>query len=393
MIGYTRTVVSVKKIGCYGILLMISAIGLAGFSGCEEEIVEEENYPEQFLRKDWPVKKIGNPTKVRRGYRIRSGDKVEIIYNVKTLTEAKEEYKFKIRDIINVNFPYAPNLTQVGEEVQSNGMVNLLLVGQIKVFDETVEDVEKMLHAAYAKYMHKPELTVSFKESKRDIFDLRDAIKTAPRGQSRLVPVAPDGTVALPLIGSVLAGGLTIDELHNAINKAYHTDPVGLDELEVTVNLEMISPLRVYVMGEVFRPGLVFNTLGAAPNVTEMSLMMAIAQAGSYRPRRAELSKVLLIRRRNLAYPQTLIVNLRQMLEPTLESGSGRGANASAAFRRDLWLEDGDIIYVPTKRIAERADYIEYVWTRGIYAVVPITYAVTANYNAADAVDWLGPNP
>lgn len=394
MIGFIKADVSVKKFGCFGIFLMASIIGLGIFSGCEEKKVEneKEKYPEQFLRKDWPVPKMGNPTKVRRGYRIRSGDKVEIIYNVKTMTEMKD-YRFKIRDIINVRFPYAPNLTQVGEEIQSDGTVNLLLVGQIIVFDKKVADVEKKLLIEYGKYMKDPKLTVSFKESRRDIFDLRDAIKTAPRGQSRLVPVAPDGTIALPLIGSILAGGRTIDELHDAINKAYHEDPIKLDELEVTVNLEMISPLRVYVMGEVFRPGLVFSTLGAATNVTEMSLLMAIAQAGSYKPRRAELSKVLLIRRRNLAYPQALIVNLRKLFEPTIESGSGKGANASAAFRRDLWLEDGDIIYVPTKKIAERADYIEYVWTRGFYAVVPLTYSINANYNAADAVDWLGPNP
>jgi polysaccharide export outer membrane protein len=392
MIGYIKTVVSVEKLRCYGIWLMASVIGLAVFSGCKEKEVEEEKYSEQFLRKDWPVEKIGNPTKIRRGYRIRSGDKVEIIYNVKTMTDTKD-YKLKVRDIISVRFPYVSNLTQIGEEVQSDGTVNLLLIGQIKVFDRTIKEVQGELKTKYRAFIKDPELTVSFKESKRDIFDLRDAIKTAPRGQSRLVPVAPDGTIALPLIGTVLAGGLTIDELHAAINKAYHTKPVALDELEVTVNLEMISPLRVYVMGEVARPGLVFNTLGAAPNVTEMSLMMAIAQAGSYKPKRAELSKVLLIRRKNLAYPQTLIVNLRQLLESPIEAGTGKGINKSAAFRRDLWLEDGDVVYVPTKKIAERADYIEYVWTRGIYAVVPMTYSITANYNAADAVDWLGPNP
>ncbi len=392
MISFVKTDAGVKKIGCFGLWLIVAVIGLAGFSGCKEKEVESEKYPEQFLRKDWPVEKSGNTTKVRRGYRIRSGDKVEIIYNVKTMTDTKD-YRLKIRDIISVRFPYAPNLDQIGVEVQSDGTVNLLLIDQIKAFDKTIPELQDMLLKEYAKYIKDPVLTVSFKESKRDIFDLRDAITTAPRGQSRLVPVAPDGTIALPLIGTVLAGGRTIDELHEVINEAYHSDPVRLEELEVTVNLETISPLRVYVMGEVHSPGLVFNTLGAAPNVTEMSLLMAVAQAGSYKPARAELSKVLLIRRRNLAYPQTLIVNLRKLLEPTLESGSGKVANATAAFRRDIWLEDGDIVYVPTKKLAERADYIEYVWTRGIYAVVPINYSITGNYNANDVVDWLGPNP
>jgi len=394
MMDLLKTKFGVGQIGWLGLaVLACSFLGLAALPGCGEEKVQAKSkYPEQFLRKDWPMPKIGNATKVRRDYRIRPGDKVEIIYNVRTLQDT-QAYKLKIRDVISVRFPHDSKFNQVGEEVQSDGTVHLFLIGQVEVFDKTIPQVQKELVALYSEYVKDPILTVSFKESKRDIFDLRDAIKTAPRGQSRLVPVAPDGTIALPLIGSVLAGGRTIDELHAVINKGYHENPVALHDLEVTVNLETISPLRVYVMGEVLKPGLVFTTLGAAPSVSEMSAMMAIAQAGSYRPRRAELSKVLLIRRKNLSYPQTMIINLRKMLEPTIESGSGASANASAMFRRDIWLEDGDIIYVPTKKIAERADYIEYVWTRGFYAIVPLNYTVTGNYNATDAVDWLGPNP
>jgi len=120
-----------------------------------------------------------------------------------------------------------------------------------------------------------------------------------------------------------------------------------------------------------------------------------LAQAGSYLPARAELSKVLLIRSTGLPSPEVAVVNLFQLFENQVRKvdGQERFVPEHGKFRRDIWLEDGDIIYVPTKTIASRADYIEYVWTRGIYGVVPINYSITANYNAVDNVDWLGPNP
>ena len=61
----------------------------------------------------------------------------------------------------------------------------------------------------------------------------------------------------------------------------------------------------------------------------------------------------------------------------------------SSKHRYDIWLEDGDIVYVPTTDIAKRADYIEYVWTRGIRAVG----GFSSNYTVNENVDWLRPNP
>jgi len=126
-----------------------------------------------------------------------------------------------------------------------------------------------------------------------------------------------------------------------------------------------------------------------------MSLLQALGQAGSYNPKRAEISKVLLVRSTGVPSPQVAVINVRRMLEnPVREVGEKKiFVPDSAKFRHDIWLEDGDVIYVPTKAVAQRADYIEYVWTRGVYAVVPLTFSLQATYSAVDAVDWLGPNP
>jgi len=187
----------------------------------------------------------------------------------------------------------------------------------------------------------------------------------------------------------VSAAGQTVGELHKSLNQAYME--IGLEELEVTVNLQTISPIRVYVFGEVRIPGALLNRTGALTTSTGITLLQAIAQSGSYIPGRAELSKVMLIRRGALPGPQAAIVNVYQLLENRSKAINQPVVADSSKSRYDIWLEDGDIVYVPTSEIARRADYIEYVWTRGIRSVGGFTSS--AGYTASDAVDWLGPNP
>ena len=387
MIARIRNLVCVSLLGAVAMLLV------PGCDMCKSDEKKENTspvvqYPQDFLRKEWPQGEGVASRVVRRAYRIRINDKLEIIYNVRTKRDP-DDYKLQVRDVINIGFPFDPKLNISGLGVQSDGTVQLNLIGTLNVEGKTVTQLTHELIEKYAKYIKNPQITVTFKESNRDIADLREAITTAPRGQSRLVPVAPDGMIALPLIGSVEAAGTTVDQVYDLVNKRYHD--LGIKELSVTVNLEYISPLQVYVLGEVWRPGLVFSTLGAAQNVTELSLLQALAQAGSYIPKRAELSRVLLLRKRTVRQPNAAIINVLQLLENHSMGEDMAVVTNSSKFRYDVWLEDGDIIYVPTTQLAKRTDYIEYVWTRGIYAIVPLTFSI--NYAASDAVDWLGPNP
>lgn len=68
------------------------------------------------------------------------------------------------------------------------------------------------------------------------------------------VTIGPDGFIRLPLIGSIQAAGLTVEELAAQITKSlrqYLREPV------VIVNLKQFTPLarRVYIMGAVKAPG------------------------------------------------------------------------------------------------------------------------------------------
>ncbi len=362
----------------FGIWMITAIVSLAA-AGCEPAPESKREIAAERFRQCWPKAEVPVAHIIRRDYRIREGDSLEVIYHVRH--QRNPSYRIKIQDIIVVRFPYKPKLNQV-EQVQSDGTLHLDLIKAVKVFDKTISEVQKILLTEYGKYIKEPKITVSFKQSNVKIAELKEAIKTAPRGQSRLVPVTPDGTISVPFIVSIRAAGKTIEELHKDLNAAYVS--LGLDELEVTVNVQTVAPTSVYVFGEVKSPGMLRAN-------KEVSLLQAIAQSGSYIPARAELSQVLVIRRRHLPAPSAAIINVFQLLENRKRGGSEPVRSDMAKHRYDIWLEDGDIVYVPTSGIAKRADYIEYVWARGIRAVGGFTS--TANYNASDAVDWLGPNP
>src|SRR5271167_1156219 len=91
---------------------------------------------------------------------------------------------------------------------------------------------------------------------------------------SRVVPVRPDGKISLPLLNDVQAAGQTPMQLSGVIAeglKKYMNDP------QVTVSVSEINSRRIYVTGEVTRPG-------AYPMLPGMTVMQALSSAGGFTP-------------------------------------------------------------------------------------------------------------
>ena len=68
----------------------------------------------------------------------------------------------------------------------------------------------------------------------------------------RAVVVRPDGKISMPLIGELMAGGLTSNQLANQIAsrlKEFKDHPA------VTVSVKEVNSYYVYVLGEVGKPG------------------------------------------------------------------------------------------------------------------------------------------
>jgi len=89
---------------------------------------------------------------------------------------------------------------------------------------------------------------------------------------SRSVPVRPDGKISLPLVSDVQAAGLTPSQLAADLTtrlKKYLNDP------QVTVIVTAINSRRIYIVGEVARPG-------AFPLLPDMTVLQALADAGGF---------------------------------------------------------------------------------------------------------------
>ncbi len=133
--------------------------------------------------------------------------------------------------------------------------------------------------------------------------------------------VRPDGMVSMPLLGDVQASGKTPLQLADEITdklKKYVQDP------NVSVVLTQINSKRVYLIGEVGKPGPVEMTSG-------MTLLQAIATAGGLT--QFANSKKIYILRNDGGKQQKIPVQYKQALR-------GDGS-------LNLTLNPGDTIVVP----------------------------------------------
>jgi protein involved in polysaccharide export with SLBB domain len=142
------------------------------------------------------------------------------------------------------------------------------------------------------------------------------------------VLVRPDGRISLQLVHEIIAAGLTPAELTNVLTKKYAKE---LDKPEITVIVRSFGGQRVYVDGEVNKPGIVNLT-------TPLTVLQSLAEAGGVKDT-ARLSEILVIRRGPGTKPMALVMNMEKVVDGTEMS-------------RDLYLMPNDIVYVPRSRIA-----------------------------------------
>jgi polysaccharide export outer membrane protein len=139
---------------------------------------------------------------------------------------------------------------------------------------------------------------------------------------SRTVPVRPDGKISLPLLNDVQAAGLTPSQLASQLTeslKKFVANP------QVTVIVTTINSQRVYILGEVTRPG-------AYPLLPGMTVLQALSSGGGF-TQFANTKKIYLLRQENgkqAKYP----FNYKEVIG---------GKNAE----QNILLKAGDTIVVP----------------------------------------------
>ncbi|MGH9706566.1 MAG: polysaccharide biosynthesis/export family protein [Candidatus Acidiferrales bacterium] len=115
--------------------------------------------------------------------------------------------------------------------------------------------------------------------------DMLDISVWKEPGVTRTVPVRPDGKISLPLLNDVQAAGLTPMQLSTSLTEKLKK---FMDAPQVTVIVTQINSQRVYVIGQVMRPG-------AYPLIPGMTILQALSSAGGF-AQFANEKKVFLLR-------------------------------------------------------------------------------------------------
>ena len=153
-----------------------------------------------------------------------------------------------------------------------------------------------------------------------------DTLKIAFPGSPNLNSVQQirsDGKITLPLIGEVVAAGLTPDELQKKLMGLYAPQ---LSSKEVIVEVQS-SSFPVYVTGAVLHPGKITSD-------HPITVLEAIMEAGGPDYTTANLKDVEVIRQES-SQTKHFRLNLRQIME--------------GKPQEPFYMKPSDIIYVPEK--------------------------------------------
>ena len=153
--------------------------------------------------------------------------------------------------------------------------------------------------------------------------------------------VRPDGRISLQLANEVMAAGLTPEELRKSLAARYGKE---INKPEISVIVRSFSMQRVYVDGEVFRPGML-------PLAGPVTIHQAITAAGGFRET-ARRTDVIIIRQVQ-GKPVPLKVNMEEVVKNEDPS-------------QDILLAPFDIVYVPRSNIAEVNKFVDLYIRRNI---------------------------
>lgn len=295
-------------------------------------------------------------------YRLRVDDELQIVYRV-TREETSKPYRLNVGDQIRVESASDPSLNR-DVLIQPDGTITLLLLGQVKATGYTVQQLRQRLEEMYRRYYRTPAITVTPLLVNSKLEDLRATVdrRTGEGGQSQRVRVTPEGTISLPGLGSVRAQGLTLRELQLELNEQYRREVEGIEVIPI---LEHRAPRYVYVLGEVANPGR-FELTGPT------TVIQAISMAGGWKPG-ANLRQVVIFRRGDDWRLLATMLNLEAALHGN-----------KATPRDEIWLSDSDVVLLPKSFIQRADDFIELVFTRGIYGVFPLS--TTINFSKLSTI-------
>lgn len=290
-------------------------------------------------------------------YRLRPNDELQVIYLI-TRRQAQGEYRFSPGDEVMIESVADVDLQrgtlERGLAIQPDGTITVRLIGQVHAAGLTVEQLRSTLETRYKRLYDEPAIDVTPVKTDTLAEDIRNAVggQSGLQQQALFVTVMPDGKIRLPGIGGLCVQGFSLPELKREINLRYREVVVGL---EVEPVLTQQANHFVYVLGQVGTP----NRIQLEGPTTVLG---AIAQAGGHLPD-GNMRQVVVLRR---AEDWRLISTMLDL------QGAVYGKRPTPTD--EIWLRDGDVIIVPERPIVRLDNWIDQIFTRGIYGVIPVEF-------------------
>jgi polysaccharide biosynthesis/export protein len=292
-------------------------------------------------------------------YRIRVDDQIAFVFRL-TREVSSTPYELQVGDQIRVESLTDEVSVEEGSRenlrrdliIQPDGTISLPLLNQVRAAGMTIEGLREHLEDRYAKYLKvRGTITVTPLEVNTRLNDLLESVdaRYGNGGLQLQSKVTPDGRVYLPGLNAVCAQGLTVEELKMEIDARYEATIPGVD---VTPSITQRAPRYVFVLGEVKQPGR-FTLEGPT------TLMGAIAMAGSWN-QGANLRQVVVFRRGD---------DWRLLATMLDVNGALYGRRPTPAD--EIWLNDSDIVVVPKTQIRVANEFINQVFTNGLYSLFP----------------------
>lgn len=287
-------------------------------------------------------------------YRLRVDDQLDFVFRV-TRDKISGPYKLNVGDEVMIESAAEGEL-RCTVTVLPDGSITLPLVGSIQASGMSVGQLRDHLDEDYKKFFNTPSMTVTPVKVDTQLEDLRYTVsgRSGFGGQVLQGRITPEGTIQLPAVGSVPAQGLTLDEFKVELAERFAEEIQGVEVMPV---LRQRAPRYVYVLGEVRSPGR-FEL--QAPT----TVMQAISMAGSWTVG-GKIANVVVFRRGD---DWRLIATSLDLSQALL----GKTPCPAA----EIWVSDADLIIVPKSKILRADNFIDLVFTRGIYGVVPVNGSV-----------------
>ena len=184
--------------------------------------------------------------------------------------------------------------------------------------------------------------------------ELDVSIASAPE-LNKIALVQPDGRVSLPLIDPVMVADLSVVDAQAALSHAYARQLIRPD---VHVAVKTAQPLKIFVGGEVDKPG-VYDMPG------DIDALRAVFQAGGFKTS-AKRSQVVIIRRGRDGRAMVRTIDLARGI-----SDPGRADQAP--------LRRFDIVYVPRTGVSEAGQFVQQYFRDLLPVQIGFSYALNGS--------------